>query len=182
MSTNSRNHPVEAFCNGILRKRSLNVPQSIARTTTTTTPSTLTNSSHSNRAHVQFDHDDRGRTDRTSLLALAHMPASNDDDDGLRGPNHQSHFEEQQAHDLDQLIDYDGDSDDENDDANALVCDIDNTTNDREGENAVEARDEGFTPCDDMMTVEELQKQQEQANAPLLIDGAPPGWKKPTAP
>ena len=181
MSSNSPNHPA-APADDVLRERSLNLPTSIARRSNTTTPSTLTNSGNTSR-HVQFDYDAIGRTDRTSLLALACMPPSDDEDNAPIGHSlRRSHFEEEQDYDLNQLLDYEGDSDDEAPDADALVCDTDNTVNDREGERAISSRDDGFTACDDMLTAEELHQQQSQPNAPLLIPGAPPGWKKPSVP
>jgi len=107
-------------------------------------------------------------------------PCSDDEDDGPAGQR--TPFEEEQQHELNQLIDYEGDSDDESPDAEAIECNVDNAQYDTEGERAVETRHEGYTACDDTLTQEDLAHQQGQRNAPLLIPGAPPGWSSPVAP
>jgi len=177
MSSNNGNHPANDAVNNVLRERSPNLPDTVQRGRTTSTPSTL--SSHTER-HVQFDQEAMGRTDRSSLLALAYMPPSDDEDDGPAGQR--TPFEDEQEHDLNQLIDYKGDSDDKGPDAEAIECDVDNTQHDTEGERAVEARHDAYTACEDALTPEELAQQQGQQDAPPLISGAPPGWSPPVAP
>jgi len=123
-----------------------------------------------------------GRTDRTSLLALACMPADSDEDDIplRRLARLRTALEEEEQHDLDQLADCEGDSDDEGDGAAALLIEV--TNEDNEADRAPLLFEDGHTACDALLSDEELHQQQENADAPLSIPGAPPGWLKPTKP
>jgi len=89
---------------------SLNVLVSITQTARST-PSTLSNSSH---CHVEFDPAAIGRLDRASVLSLAYMPPKSSNED--EHPVHRGHMrlpeEEEPHHDMNDLADYDGDSDD----------------------------------------------------------------------
>ena len=125
---------------GVLRKRSLNIPETV-NNDRTTTPSTLSPCSVRQNQCVQFDLEAIGRTNRHSLLALAYMAPSDHEDDSPA--TRQRALEDEWEHDLNQLADYKGDSDDEAPDAESVECDIDNTQHDTEGERAVEVRHKG---------------------------------------
>ena len=181
MSANTPSRPAAPSCNGILREQSPNLPET-ATTTRRTTPSTLSNSSTSNGRHVQFDQDVHGRIERTSLLALAYMPPTGSDDEDEAGsrPRNLSTIDEELEHDLNDLADYQGDSDDEGSVAEEVLQNI--ATLEREHDTAVIC-DDSCTPCEKFDTREQQQQQQQATeNAPLLMSGAPVGWKQPGAP
>lgn len=84
---------------------------------------------------------------------------------------------------MEELADYNGDSDDECLDAQELL--VDRTTEKlttRENERHALANDDGYVPCDNVLTDEQLIAEQSKANAHLFIPGALPGWKPPSAP
>jgi len=174
MSSNSVNRPADTPPNnGILRERSLNVPGTI-QASRRLTPSTLSNSSH----HVRFDQELMGRTDRTSLLALACMPPGDSDDDdnapvGAREIVERTMEEEEHHNDMNDLADYDGDSDDEGLDAGEVLVDVDETNvNQRDAHRVALLNDDGYVTCDDMATVDKLVDEQDNDDAPLLLPGA----------
>jgi len=112
------------------------------------------------------------------------MPPSDSDDEGAPNiPVARTTEEEEHAHDMEELADYDGDSDDEGLDAQELITD---TAAQRltiyENERHALINDDGYAPCDKVLTHEELVNEQSQEDAPLLIPGAPPGWRPPCAP
>jgi len=181
MSPNTGNRPAAHAVNGILQERSPNVPATVTRTSNRSTPSTL---SLSGNNHVHFDEELMGRTERTSLLALAYMPPPDSDDDEAIRPRRSPRLlptveEEERDHELEQLANYEGDSDDDGEDAAFVMRHV----NEREGEfEPAVVVDEAYTACDDLLTQEEMHNQQNKANAPLILEGAPPGWKAPCAP
>jgi len=166
----------------MLREHSPNLPETINGQGSNTTTSTLTNSS--TRQHVHFDnHFDEARLDRTSLLALEHMPHTDSDDEDIpaRGSHYKTSVEEEEEHDLNDLADYTGDSDDEGPNADDILGNPDNFNNHCDSETAV-VHDEGYSACDDIISAEEHRNQQASAEAPLLLPGAPVGWKPPGPP
>jgi len=185
MSLNSVNRPASTpRNNGILREVSLNVPET-TQGTRTSTPSTLRNSSH----HVRFDQEVMGRTNRTSLLALAYMPPDDSDDGdnapvggGAREIVERTMEEEEHHHDMNDLADYKGDSDDEGLDAGEVLVDVEDQVNQRGSDRAALLTDKGYASCDNLTTDTELLNEQDDPNAPLLLSGAPVGWRAPTAP
>jgi len=124
-----------------------------------------------------------GRTDRTSLLALAYMPPTESDDEDVppsnqRGrPEYRTAAEEEYHHDMNDLADYDGDSDDESPGADAVL----QTLRSQREDDAAEVNDDGFTACNDVVSEEEQRNAQMSVNAPLSLPGAPVGWRVPAA-
>jgi len=130
---------------------------------------------------VQFDQDAYGRIERTLLLALAYMPptGSDDEDEAGSGPRNLSTIDEELEHDLNDLADYQGDSDEEGSVAEEVLQNI--ATLEREHGTAV-IYDDSYTACEKVDIPEQQQQQQATENAPLLIPGAPVGWKPPGSP
>lgn len=153
MSSNNVNHPVGAVPNGILQERLPNVPATVTTRPESrrSTASTLSHSSH----HVQFDQDLIGQIDRTSLLALAYMPPhDSDEEDGPPpGPTtrYQTAMEEEHEHDLNDLADYNGDSDDEGPSADTILANLETFNQQCFADTAV-AHEDGFTTCDNMLS------------------------------
>jgi len=165
--------------NGILRERSPNIPETVARDTQSTTPSTLSHTT----PRVRFEQDLNAALDRQSLLALAYMPPSDSDDEldpGRFQRRYRTPAEEEFDHDMNELADYKGNSDDEGENADDVLTNIDEAV--QESDAAVHVHDGSFVPCDDVPTREELVNQQSKANAPPLLPDAPPGWQAPAAP
>jgi len=109
-------------------------------------------------------------------------PDSDDDERPARGRSARTPEDEERDHDLNDLADYDGDSDDGDDCSPSAVFDMGQVNATRESDDAVEVNnDDAYTLCEAMDAID-LAKQQSQANAPLLFPGAPPGWTKPSAP
>jgi len=152
---------------GILQERSPNVPNSINRRTTRSTPSTP--SSESRR--MSFNEEEAvGRLERASLLALACVPPDADEDDQpARRRNWQTPDEIKHDHDMNDLADCDGDSDDGGDSGLPVVFETnagqDNPA--RKSKHTVGIdNDDACTSCDNTITAEELEQQQSQTNAP----------------
>ena len=181
MSSNNGNRSAGTPPKGILRERSLNVPVNVT-TTRHTTPSTL--SSNSSTHHVQFDQDLIGRLERTSILALACMPPTDSDDEGDPPPaarGYRTAEEEEQEHDLNDLADYNGDSDDEGEHADDVLANMVTFNEQRFSDTAV-AHDDGYTACDNTISREEQMIEQQSEQAPMTLPGAPVGWKPPGPP
>lgn len=163
--------------NGILRELSPNLPRTVTGTNARSTASTLTNSN-------SFDYDEYHKNNRRSILALAYMPADDNDNAPPRQPlGLRSEMEQQRDFEMEELADYEGDLDDEAagaDDVLVFEALLNNTERDEEA--AVLANEQGHVSCNHTLTDEQLHTEQDQADAPLLIPGAPSGWKPPCAP
>jgi len=121
--------------------------------------------------------------ERTSILALAYMPPDDSDDEVPNIPIEKTVEEEEHEHDMEELADYNGDSDDEGLDAQELIGD---TTTERltthENDRHALINEDAYVSCDTVLTDDEIQKEQCSENAPLLTPGAPPGWRPPCGP
>jgi len=92
-----------------------------------------------------------GRTDRASLLALACLPPDDSDDDGnapvgggAREIVERTMEEEEHHHDMNDLADYEGDSDDEGLGACEVLVDVEDQVNQRGSDRAVLLTDKGL--------------------------------------
>ena len=108
--------------------------------------------------------------DSLSLLALAYMPPDSDnEDEPVRGQEeYKTAAEQELEHDLNELADYDGDSDDESPESEAILGHV----NDNREPDSAEVSHDGFTACDT----------NNNEDAAILLPGAPVGWKPPGPP
>jgi len=164
MSADDSDRHASTAHDGILGERSPTLPELVNGQATTTLSS-------SSCRHVHFNGDEFVRgADGTPLLALAHMPPESDNkDEPVQGQAEcQTATEEELEHDVNELADHDGDSDDDSHESESILGHVGIQ---READSA-EVSHDGFTVSDT----------NNNEDAVTLLPGAPVGWKPPGPP